>query len=609
MKIKQALILHSIDDVQHCIAHGLQNQYQLFSTHSSVDVYLKEVHSITCVPLSSLVSDGEMKETIAQGYQRVEEILNSMDQEMASQINRLYDLNLRYFFPLYLYYGKIHYIAYQFLFCTITKIIGQYGLRRVVFYRFVPNELLNVTTDIGKIRSAFSPEIIIETIENGKRNTDVGRKYAKYVRVLKRIMKDPSKFDWKKLLDKFSVNRADPLSTTKKTILLFKELYEFQYLPEELQSEFNVLLYQEGNNAPLGFADNDELQVKHLNDFLDTRSAQMQRNTLESIFVQDILEDFRRNVPNYLKTVLLLKKIHASNPISLGVWGNPPVCGAKSLVFEFLRSEGVPVMGGQHGGGYGDTLLQKHFDSDYRRCDYFISYGFTEEDLKRGHPDRKIDAQILSVGRPQRTYVQSNLHRKKVDLLFPMTNCKSFFSGGMVRILPHVLTQRQIRILEYLDSLKDCSVIVKPFINASYDNCSVMPLLTRLRNVQVLNHLSLKDTLKQYEPRAVVIEYPSTPLYDVLELDTEIFLMNAIIGDFENQALEELQRRVHYAEEIDKFIDQVDLFLKGRLEKKRDNMFAEHYLKKGDTRNKVLDLVHRFSRQQTEELKVETLLK
>lgn len=58
--MKTAIILHRISDAKHCVVHKLYEDNMLFSTHSSVDVYLKERHNIDCQCLSRFMTAEEM---------------------------------------------------------------------------------------------------------------------------------------------------------------------------------------------------------------------------------------------------------------------------------------------------------------------------------------------------------------------------------------------------------------------------------------------------------------------------------------------------------------------------------------------------------------------
>jgi len=71
----------------------------------------------------------------------------------------------------------------------------------------------------------------------------------------------------------------------------------------------------------------------------------------------------------------------------------------------------------------------------------------------------------------------------------------------------------------------------------------------------------------------------------------EIFVLSDDVLPLERHALEELKRRVHYSESADEIISKINLFLKGKLEKKRDNTFYNHYVHKENTKENILKLI------------------
>ena len=128
-------------------------------------------------------------------------------------------------------------------------------------------------------------------------------------------------------------------------------------------------------------------------------------------------------------------------------------------------------------------------------------------------------------------------------------------------------------------------------IRNDFSSRSLLPVLEKLKNLKVIDNIPLTEFLEKYSPRAVLIEVPSSPLFDVLPLDTEIFLMDNPAYPYENKALEELKKRVHYCEDVAEVIAKIDLFVKGKLEKKRDDTFYKHYMYKERTEEKILNLI------------------
>ena len=316
-------------------------------------------------------------------------------------------------------------------------------------------------------------------------------------------------------------------------------------------------------------------------------------DNLDQIFVTDIKADFLTNIDHYLEDLGSLQSLQEKWPVSLAIWGNSPITGMKALVVEYLRSAGIPVLGSQHGALFGDAYEPWHFDSDFNRCDFFVSYGFTGEDLRRLYPDRDIKMKVLPFGASSPN--RSARVKTPIDILFPLTNSLSSFEGGMVRALPDRLAEAQIVLLEYLDSLADLDIYIKPFMFSGDHNSAVMPVLQRMKHVKIVDYMPLNSFLRKYHPKVILVEFPSSPLYDALHLDSEIFLLDNPIIPYDKTALEQLQKRVHYCQDVFEMIAKVDLFLKGGLKKKRDQSFYHHYMFKDNTQGNILSLIDKMA--------------
>ena len=126
---------------------------------------------------------------------------------------------------------------------------------------------------------------------------------------------------------------------------------------------------------------------------------------------------------------------------------------------------------------------------------------------------------------------------------------------------------------------------------SNYVNCAVLPVLKRLKNLTIVDFMPLKMFLRKYYPEIIIIEFPSTPLYETLHLDSEIFLLNNPVIPYDEKALEMLRKRVHYFTEVEDMIHQINLYLQGKVPKKRDDSFLNHYLKKPKSKENIIDFI------------------
>jgi hypothetical protein len=109
--------------------------------------------------------------------------------------------------------------------------------------------------------------------------------------------------------------------------------------------------------------------------------------------------------------------------------------------------------------------------------------------------------------------------------------------------------------------------------------------------------MPLKYFLSKYHPKIILIEQYSTPLYESLHLDSEIFLTDNPVIPFEKKALEKLQKRVHCCHDVAEMIEKLDLYFKGGLKKKRDQSFYHHYIFKNNTQGNILSLIDKLVRR------------
>lgn len=478
----------------------------------------------------------------------------------------------------------------------VKKITDAYNLEKILFYdhwfsfydhRF--NKLWDISTTVGDLAPLFFGNIQTEVIKipKDKGITETKVNFKKIINVFGRLKGGDFGFIYNRIFTAVYKYRFRKFCDAKKTILISEPLYELEFLISDL-SKYNILYYDFKKAKFLGFE--KQYSVPDINlDFYGRNFIKKYENPFMQILLKEIKEDFINNINRYLNIIYLLEEVNKEYPISLGVWGVSPAWGARAMIFEYLRSNNIKVIGSQHGCLYGEIYSPWQFDTDFNKCNFFISWGFTEEDLERIYPLKKIDTKILPFGKAN--LLKSREGSKRIDLLFPITMSLSIFWGGMDRLFPDKLTERQIVILKYLNSLELSDIYVKPFVNSDSQDCTTLLIIKRLKNLKVVDNVCLTDFLLKYSPKVVLIEIPSQPLFDVLPLDTEIFLMGDPVNPYEKRALEELKRRVHYCEDVNEAISKMDLFFKGKLEEKRDDAFYKHYMYKERTEEKILNLI------------------
>lgn len=576
-----AVILHSIADAQYLAANKLHEGCLIFSTHSAAHVYLKEYYGISCQCISKYLTVEEMwvnRELISE---RTHKILDILDAVVSPEINKRFNLKMSYFNALYSYGGNHQYGAYLHFVTAVERIIAQYNLTKLIFFNYRFNTFLDTKTDMRFISDYFFKDIETEIIEAPRSDRTV-HKYRHLITILKRLIKNPLIVRTKlKDMAKRLIRRSP---NSSRALLLYDELYELEFIRNE-PLKYNIINYST-ENKPRGVA-----MKRLVNEFdISYENVNITNNQFDLALFKDIRDDFSKNIASYINSVLNLQKIREKQEIAAGIWGGSPWYKTKAIIIEYLRSEGIPVIGAQHGCQYGEAIDPWHYESDWSRCDYFISYGFDRGDLMKMYPEMAPLPEILPYGKVN--FPSTNKRKRPIDILFPITNTVSILEGGIFRTPADLLTERQTDILRYLNSLNGLSIYIKPLVNSNHNNLAVMPILKGLKNLKIVSDVMLSEFLEQYHPRAVVIEMASQPLVEVIHLDTEIFLMNNHGAPYEKDSLEELKRRVHYSESTEDTIQSISLFIEGRLEKRRDSSFSGHHVYRQGTRDNIIKFIN-----------------
>jgi hypothetical protein len=90
----------------------------------------------------------------------------------------------------------------------------------------------------------------------------------------------------------------------------------------------------------------------------------------------------------------------------------------------------------------------------------------------------------------------------------------------------------------------------------------------------------------------VIIEYPSTPLLDVLGIDCDLFIFNDPVNPITKKARAMLEKRAYIVNNIDQLDSLFNLFIENKLEKRRDATFYNYYYSGDNSLVKAKDIIH-----------------
>ena len=143
----------------------------------------------------------------------------------------------------------------------------------------------------------------------------------------------------------------------------------------------------------------------------------------------------------------------------------------------------------------------------------------------------------------------------------------------------------QREIVKCLDSLANVTVCIKPVLNYSDNKCSTIEIFKKLKNVQILQGLTFIQCLNKFAIKAVVMEFPSTPLFEVIGKDVDIFLLADPILPFSSDALYLLKKRVYFFEDLHELKSSLMQYLVGDLPILRNNEFYNKYGTRSQAKN------------------------
>jgi hypothetical protein len=604
MNMNTVAILHDVHDAEWVWTHKqvFQNVH-LVATHASVIDHL-EPRGIGCEYLSSYLKNQELLDSYADS-EAVKSVLAELDDALSPAINEKISMDppLHYFYDCYRYLGRYEYFNHHKLEVALERLVDSQNADRLILFK--PHSSISAPSFFATGLDVFEiflkrKNIPLETLLTPVSKSLTGKeKHRHRLSKLKRI----SWFVRSRLVSEVINGRIKkkrmeeagrfPISIKLDTpiqsiVVSLDGVHSAELLPVDYQLERALqvsLTDLTDKDAPANpaldwvdlIAESEQLRTE------TKKLLEMKGYDGKSLLKAILLDDFVSNFKNYLIPLLRLKWLEESAPIRGVIWTNPPTLpGAKPLIVERTLKQRKWVVGRQHGGNYGiEKSHPRHFDSDYLWCSHFLSFGFTMNDLMKTDPPRIPHCEILPLGIPRKTAERAKGKKKHVDLLFPVSNA-TYFHRDSVRPLQHDLAQYQRRLLCFLDEWQDRRVLLKPFYLYDYATSSFSELLRSLKNVEIVDHLSLTECFEEFDIRSVAIEYISSPLFECLQFDVEVLAMKNPLIPFSAEVDELLRRRVHFFDDLHGLEAGItDLFL-GKLPQLRDPKFVDRILRPYD---------------------------
>ncbi len=582
--MRRVLLLNDIDELEVCLKAPsvvVKEMCAVLTTDPSVQVLLKEKYGIEAVCLCKYISPEEGRNNIEHTDQAVGKIVDFLDSRYSAHFSELLKVKgMRLFSAVYSYRLYLQYNGVFSLLLGLNRAIEEYNPEELICFERKMDFGVALKDVVGLLQGI---KVFVNPAPNGKAEQLPGV----YERLLRRIkwlahpsllMTAPSKI-------KESLSTFNPLRRKRGgvsgSILLFDNLYDLAFLKTEFPG--NAIVYKYESQCE-DTAPNLEYPLA-----LKLESVEPDTFTpLQRIMAGAMIDDFNANSQGYLRALVWFKDFCSRHDFKAAIWGDSPVECPKALIVEYLLAKGIKVVGAQHGGMQVPRINDELYWSEFSRCNQYISYGFTKNDVHMAWPWLDPDkVTVLDFG-SSRAMAPEPEGSQTTDILFPAMFNRPMLDGGVLREKPETITSYQKSIIEFLDANTKYTSIIKPFPYPNYKTLSVLPILEKKKRLRVVDEISFADAMFVYKPRAVVLELASTTLYEALPRDCDIFLMLDRLRPILPDALESLKKRVYCFDSMDELLSQLGLFLEGKLAKKRDLSFYNRYVFKSDSKEQIL---------------------
>ena len=181
------------------------------------------------------------------------------------------------------------------------------------------------------------------------------------------------------------------------------------------------------------------------------------------------------------------------------------------------------IIGFQHGAHYLEKKERSQLNQDFNYCNYWMSYYGTESDYKRIYRSSPKLSKIIS-----QDFKFKNEKKKvfKNSFLYPIRQIHHLYSSGIEEKL---VLKKQILILKSLEKLKK-TYYLKTIYPINRENFALIDLLKDLKYAKIITGISLKNYLKKYEHKFIILDNYETTLYDSIEYssNSKILLFDKI---------------------------------------------------------------------------------
>jgi hypothetical protein len=575
---RRLIILDSVVAARHLLrSNALLDQDELLSTHYSVVEFLG-VNGKRCRDVSDFVDAPQVALVLSAASSELDNALLALDRSLAPQICLELDL------------------PSMAIFHSAFKYLGQYQLAGRRLFERVLSERLS--------EAAFAAVMFHYVLPNAEDRSFSFVRAAEYLCLSRRIPFSAIRIEadvhsrpgprgrW------MSLARRAYKSPRSALVAILRKLHGFSMRFELLSSHTPAAMVFTGGSksffsAPLrrmgmriiDVAPLVRLALRSRDAGLDEKLSRVAKaiarwqeshastSELERHLVDALLAKARQ----LLRPLPYVNAVVKRRDVRLVAWDLPVVTDpTHNLIVELGLALQLPVFGRQHGANYGcQNLGTIHFDSDFNRCTQFFSYAFGLGEFSATYPAGKVRCGFVPAGH---TLPSPRTSARTLDIVFPIANCMPLYY--LTRLPESELVRRQVLVIEAMESRKSLRCVLKAAPNSNAANFAHIERARRLKNVQ-FETTPWSSFLEQYRPRLAVFEVVSTPLFEAIELDVDMFVMLDPLFPFSPQALQMLRKRAHVFDSPEAMAAAICAYDPAASPRLRNDEFARTFVNRG----------------------------
>jgi hypothetical protein len=609
-------IVRCIDDAQSFIRgySGEIAEWVFFSTHGAVKLFLEE-KGLNCTLLSEFLSVDFLRASMKSKDVKLDSLLEFLDEKYSPQLSSALgvDSKIEFFDFLYNYFGKIDHLGILKLQKAVDEIFNLHKeVKDVIFFcsldrpknfvgeDFACDRYLKAILESYASEKSFKLNIIFTESKAQKPNWLYAR-LKRYWTLLKNI----SLAEFKDKISYFQQGKhsADIVKTNRNVILAVGALYDLNFIKDRLDNLFWINNEKDARLDAVSASEEEQmLSFVQISDSLGNDleaidklypdDSQFDRSLLKLIY-ERISNHFKDNSRCFGEVVLKLKKLKSQCNIVAAIWGSQPVASNyQSVMFAYLKNLNIPIVGMQHGGCVlnQNTGLSFYY-REAKRCSHYLSYGIDRDYISRNFPGGELETRIYPVGSTKDSVVvNTKTGGDEVDFLYPVMGSYRFFRSTLTKT--DFLDKVQLDILKTLEQWQDSNSVLK--FPGSYHEftTSFYPLINSFKHLKKVSNVTLLEFLSRNKVNAVIFDCPSTPLFEVLPLDVEIFMVKDPVFSFHEEAEELLAKRVHLYDNSTELIAGLECWKNNKLSSLENDEFYHKFVYKPESKNNIMAVLN-----------------